>query len=169
MLRSMPISATLADPLASAVIVSTTTPAIASVALAFSSASDADSSARVSQLVYFISHNIARQEVVDNQICWVHRKGATRAFPAGYHALKDTPFKHTGHPIQLPGNPMAGSAVMVGTEGAAKRCYSINHGAGRAMGCKGAMRALDEKQIDESRREVQATSPSGSPRDAPNR
>src|SRR6185503_18925768 len=40
------------------------------------------------QLVYFISHNIARQETVNNQMSWVHRKGATRAFPAGHHALK---------------------------------------------------------------------------------
>ena len=33
------------------------------------------------QLVYFISHNIARQEIVNDRKCWVHRKGATRAFP----------------------------------------------------------------------------------------
>ena len=39
-------------------------------------------------LVYFISHNIARKEIVDNQPAWVHRKGATRAFPAGHHGLK---------------------------------------------------------------------------------
>ena len=57
------------------------------------------------KLVYFISHNIARKEVVDNRLAWVHRKGATRAFPAGHHALKDTPFAETGHPILLPGNP----------------------------------------------------------------
>ena len=35
------------------------------------------------QLVYFISHNIARKEVVGNGLAWVHRKGATRAFPPG--------------------------------------------------------------------------------------
>ena len=40
--------------------------------------------------------------------CWVHRKGATRAFPAGHHALKGTPSTNTGHPILLPGNPQAG-------------------------------------------------------------
>ena len=40
---------------------------------------------------------------------WVHRKGATRAFPAGHPSLKDTPFEDTGHPILLPGNPTAGS------------------------------------------------------------
>ena len=69
-------------------------------------------------LVYFISHNIARQEVVNDQLSWVHRKGATRAFPAFHHALKDTPFYATGHPILLPGNPMAGSVVMVAEPGA---------------------------------------------------
>ncbi|MFN9971365.1 MAG: RtcB family protein, partial [Phycisphaerae bacterium] len=45
------------------------------------------------QLVYFISHNIARKEVVNNHIAWVHRKGATRAFPAGHHALKGTRYE----------------------------------------------------------------------------
>jgi tRNA-splicing ligase RtcB len=99
-------------------------------------------------LVYFISHNIARQEVVDNQLAWVHRKGATRAFPAGHHALKDTPFAETGHPILLPGNPKAGSAVMVANPGAEKSCYSVNHGAGRQMGRKAAIRNLDQRTVD---------------------
>lgn len=100
------------------------------------------------QLVYFISHNIARQEVVDNQLSWVHRKGATRAFPGGHHALKDTPFADTGHPILLPGNPRDGSVVMVAKPDAVKSCYSVNHGAGRCMGRKAAARALDQKAVD---------------------
>src|SRR5581483_8000618 len=83
------------------------------------------------RLVYFISHNIARQEVVNGKRSWVHRKGATRAFPAGHFALKGTPFASTGHPILLPGNPQAGSVVMVADAGAEKSCYSVNHGAGR--------------------------------------
>jgi tRNA-splicing ligase RtcB (3'-phosphate/5'-hydroxy nucleic acid ligase) len=102
------------------------------------------------QLVYFISHNIARKEVVDNQLMWVHRKGATRAFPAGHHALKDTPFEKTGHPILLPGNPQAGSAVMVADPGAELACHSVNHGAGRAMGRKATTRALDQKTVDQA-------------------
>jgi len=100
-------------------------------------------------LVYFISHNIARQEVVNNELSWVHRKGATRAFPAGHHALKETPYAHTGHPILLPGNPRDGSVVMVAQAGAAKTCYSVNHGAGRALGRRNAMRTLDQKTVDE--------------------
>lgn len=99
---------------------------------------------------YFISHNIARQEVVENKLSWVHRKGATRAFPAGHFALDGTPFYDTGHPILLPGNPQAGSAVMVANAGAAKSCYSVNHGAGRRMGRKAAMRELDQRAVDTS-------------------
>jgi tRNA-splicing ligase RtcB (3'-phosphate/5'-hydroxy nucleic acid ligase) len=100
------------------------------------------------ELVYFISHNIARQEVVDNKLSWVHRKGATRAFPGGHHALKGTPFAETGHPILLPGNPREGSVVMAAEAGAELSCYSVNHGAGRRMGRKQAMRELDQGCID---------------------
>ncbi len=101
-------------------------------------------------LVYFISHNIARQEIVRNQPAWVHRKGATRAFPAGHHALKGTPFADTGHPILLPGNPQDGSAVMVAEEGAKLSCYSVNHGAGRRMSRTAANKSFDQQQIDMS-------------------
>ena len=102
------------------------------------------------ELVYFISHNIARKEIVDNRPAWVHRKGSTRAFPAGHHALKGTIYENTGHPILLPGNPQAGSSVMVAEPGAAISCYSVNHGAGRALGRKRAIRELDQVAIDQS-------------------
>jgi tRNA-splicing ligase RtcB (3'-phosphate/5'-hydroxy nucleic acid ligase) len=101
-------------------------------------------------LVYFISHNIARKEIVDNVPSWVHRKGSTRAFPAGHHALKGTIYESTGHPILLPGNPQAGSSVMVADEGAKLSCYSVNHGAGRLLGRKRAIRELDQQSIDQS-------------------
>jgi tRNA-splicing ligase RtcB len=100
-------------------------------------------------LVYFISHNIAREEIVNDKKTWVHRKGATRAFPAGHHALKGGRYESTGHPILLPGNPAAGSAVMVATPGAAKSAYSVNHGAGRAMSRSRAARELSQSAVDE--------------------
>lgn len=102
------------------------------------------------RLVYFISHNIARKEVVNNRQMWVMRKGATRAFPAGHHALANTPFAKTGHPILLPGDPQRGSSVMVAEPTASLSCYSVNHGAGRMLGRKQAMRTLDQKAIDAS-------------------
>ncbi len=99
-------------------------------------------------LVYFISHNIARKENMDGRPTWVHRKGATRAFPAGHHALKGGRYEATGHPILLPGNPAAGSAVMVASEGAARAAYSVNHGAGRALSRGRAMRELSQNEVD---------------------
>ena len=99
--------------------------------------------------VYYISHNIVRRENWHDQSVLVHRKGATRAFPAGHHALKGTPFETTGHPILLPGNPRGGSAVMVGLPGAELTAYSINHGAGRVMGRRNAARTLDQKTVDQ--------------------
>ncbi len=101
-------------------------------------------------LVYFISHNIARREIVDNRVAWVHRKGATRAFPARHPALKGTRYADTGHPILLPGNPQAGSSVMVADPGAELSCFSVNHGAGRVLGRKRAIRELDQQAIDAS-------------------
>jgi tRNA-splicing ligase RtcB (3'-phosphate/5'-hydroxy nucleic acid ligase) len=102
------------------------------------------------RLVYFISHNIARRESVLGKPMWVHRKGATRAFPGGHPELAGTPFAATGHPILLPGNPQAGSAVMVADPGAALARYSVNHGAGRALGRKQAARQLDQQEVDRS-------------------
>ena len=99
-------------------------------------------------LVYFISHNIARQEMVGKDLCWVHRKGATRAFPAHHPGLAGTLYAATGHPILLPGNPKSGSVVMVATPGAEKSCFSVNHGAGRAMGRKAAARTLIQREVD---------------------
>ncbi|MEM7698801.1 MAG: RtcB family protein [Verrucomicrobiota bacterium] len=100
-------------------------------------------------LVYFISHNIAREEIVDGTKAWVHRKGATRAVPGGHFSLKDTPFAETGHPILLPGNPRDGSVVMVAKGGAERTAFSVNHGAGRRMGRRHAKRELDQQLVNE--------------------
>jgi tetratricopeptide (TPR) repeat protein len=59
-----------------------------------------------------------------NREAWVHRKGATRAFPAGHPGLANTPFAATGHPILLPGNPRDGSVVMVAQPDAVKSSSS---------------------------------------------
>jgi tRNA-splicing ligase RtcB len=105
-------------------------------------------------LVYFISHNIARKEILEGRECWVHRKGATRAFPAGHYALKGTPFEKTGHPILLPGNPVSGSVVMTAEKGAESSCYSVNHGAGRQLGRKAAERELNQGLVDKEFRDA---------------
>ena len=100
------------------------------------------------RLVYHISHNVARREIIDDQPTYVHRKAATRAYPANHPALQDTPFAKTGHPILLPGNPTQGSSVMVALDGAKASCYSVNHGAGRALSRTEALEQLDQSAVE---------------------
>ena len=101
------------------------------------------------KLVYFISHNIARQERnAEGELEWVHRKGATRAMPGNHPELARTKFAEVGHPILLPGNPRDGSAIMVAEPGAELSCFSVNHGAGRALSRRKAKKTLDQQQID---------------------
>lgn len=87
------------------------------------------------ELIYDVTHNIAKIEEheVDGRrerLC-VHRKGATRAFPAGH---PDIPQKYSsvGQPILIPGDMGRVSYVLVGTERAMKETFgSTCHGAGR--------------------------------------
>lgn len=101
-------------------------------------------------LVYYISHNFIRKEPIgpQNSLVYVHRKGATRAYPAGHFVLKETPFFETGHPILLPGNPLGGSCVMTALEGSEKNAFSINHGAGRVLGRNVAKKTLDQRTVN---------------------
>lgn len=99
-------------------------------------------------LVYYISHNFIREEVIGNTATLVHRKGATRAYPAGHFSLKGSEFQDTGHPILLPGNVIDGSVIMTALPGSEKACYSVNHGAGRSMGRKNAKRTFNQVEIN---------------------
>lgn len=99
-------------------------------------------------LVYYIAHNIIREEIVDNRPTLIHRKGATRAMPGNHHEVNKTKFAGFGHPIILPGNCTDGTAVMRGNTGAKKTLYSVNHGAGRRMGRREAKRNLDQKLVN---------------------
>ncbi|KAA1261786.1 RNA-splicing ligase RtcB [Rubripirellula obstinata] len=101
------------------------------------------------ELVYFISHNIVRRETIDGMRQWVHRKGATRAFPAGHPDLARTAFADTGHPILLPGNPRDGSSIMVANPGASASAFSVNHGAGRRMSRTKAKKNLRQEAVDQ--------------------
>ncbi|MCP4604934.1 MAG: RtcB family protein [Proteobacteria bacterium] len=81
--------------------------------------------------VYDVSHNIAKTERHQSRKLHVHRKGATRAFPASL--MQGTEFGRIGQPVLIPGSMGTASYVLIGTESAAKALYSVNHGAGRVM------------------------------------
>ena len=95
-------------------------------------------------LVYDIAHNIAKEEehLVDGKrkkLC-VHRKGATRAFPAGDERLPPV-YRSIGQPVLIPGSMGTRSFLAVGTEIAKHETFgSCAHGSGREMSRTAAMR-----------------------------
>ncbi len=97
------------------------------------------------EIYYEISHNLIQKE--DGKL--VARKGATRAFPAGHPALRETPWAKTGHPILIPGSMETGSAILFAQPAAQKSIYSVNHGSGRRMSRSEARRVLDPRRTDE--------------------
>mgnify|MGYP003857219225 FL=1 len=103
-------------------------------------------------LLYDVAHNIGKKEVhelgvdadgkavpeeeaVDHEEreLFVHRKGATRAFPAGRPELPPA-YRDVGQPIIIPGSMGAGSYVLRGGERSLSETFgSTAHGAGRLM------------------------------------
>ncbi len=96
--------------------------------------------------VYDVAHNIAKIEeyTVDGEkhtLC-VHRKGATRAFPAGHPDVPEV-YRNIGQPVLIPGDMGRCSYVAVGTEIAMKETFgSTCHGAGRIQSRTAAKRSL---------------------------
>ncbi|MBX0323521.1 RtcB family protein [Halomicroarcula sp. F13] len=89
------------------------------------------------ELLYDVAHNIAKKEVHDvdgeDRELYVHRKGATRAFPAGRPELPDA-YADVGQPVIIPGSMGAGSYVLRGGENSLAETFgSTAHGAGRLM------------------------------------
>jgi tRNA-splicing ligase RtcB len=101
------------------------------------------------EIVYEISHNLVQREHhPEFGDVWVHRKGATRAFPAGHPALTGTVWEETGHPILIPGSNLDRSFVLRAAPGAVNSGYSVNHGAGRRLARGAAVRTLDRPAIE---------------------
>jgi tRNA-splicing ligase RtcB len=96
------------------------------------------------RLVYDVAHNIAKIENHkvngDQRRVWVHRKGATRAFPPG-HSEVPADYRSMGQPVLIPGSMGTSSWLLVGTEKAMQISFgSTAHGAGRMMSRNAAKR-----------------------------
>jgi tRNA-splicing ligase RtcB len=98
------------------------------------------------EIVYDVAHNIAKVEehMIGGRsvrVC-VHRKGATRAFPAGHPEVPEA-YRPVGHPVLVPGDMGRYSYVLVGTERAMAETFgSAPHGAGRIRSRGEAKRLL---------------------------
>lgn len=105
-------------------------------------------------VVYDVAHNVAKMEdhVVDGRarrLC-VHRKGATRGFPAGHPEVPEE-YRSVGHPVLVPGDMGRYSYVLVGTETAMRETFgSTPHGAGRARSRGDAKRLLKGVDVVET-------------------
>lgn len=82
-------------------------------------------------LIYDVPHNMAKLEKHGNEHLWVHRKGATRAFP--HHRMQGSPYAHLGQPVIIPGSMGTASYLLLGTDTGSESLFSVNHGAGRTM------------------------------------
>jgi tRNA-splicing ligase RtcB len=104
-------------------------------------------------LVYEISHNLVQlEEHPEYGTVWVHRKGATRALPAGHPLLRGTMWERTGHPVLIPGSNFDRSYILRPLPGAKDSAYSVNHGAGRRLSRSLALRELDRGAIEDAYR-----------------
>jgi tRNA-splicing ligase RtcB len=98
------------------------------------------------QQIYDVAHNIAKIEeyTLDGQkltVC-VHRKGATRAFPAGHEDIPQR-YKEVGQPVLIPGDMGRRSYIAIGTDKAMSETFgSTCHGAGRVQSRGAARRSL---------------------------
>lgn len=116
------------------------------------------------ELYYEISHNLVQEETLvlpdgSTKKGFVHRKGATRAFPAGHPDLVGTKWEHTGHPCCIPGSMLTGAAILFPKKGAYQSGCSVNHGSGRQLGRAAAKRTLGSMQddIDQEMRTITRT------------
>jgi len=105
-------------------------------------------------IVYDVCHNIGKVEhhVIEGarHKVVVHRKGATRAFPAG-HPETPAEYKAVGQPVLIPGDMGTCSFVLVGLPTAMERSFGSScHGAGRQMSRKAATRKYDANEVVKS-------------------
>src|SRR5262245_49503126 len=109
------------------------------------------------ELVYDVCHNIAKFEEhlvgTQRKKVWVHRKGATRAFPPQHPEIPEA-YRAIGQPVIIPGDMGRASWVLVGQQGSMEHTFGTTcHGAGRAMSRTAALKEAAGRRID---RELEA-------------
>ncbi len=97
-------------------------------------------------LIYDVAHNIAKIErhIVSGEsrdLC-VHRKGATRAIPAGHPDLPQKYMK-IGQPVIIPGDMGRNSYLLAADKNAGETFFSCCHGAGRLKSRSAAARTIN--------------------------
>ena len=106
------------------------------------------------KLVYDVAHNIAKVEKHkvngEERKLVVHRKGATRAFPANKEEVP-LKYRHLGQPVLVPGSMGTASWILLGKQNSMDLSFgSTAHGAGRTMSRSKARRNFTEENVKKS-------------------
>ncbi len=107
------------------------------------------------RIVYDLSHNMAKVEehalpAGGRGRVLVHRKGATRAFPAGLAGIPAR-YQEVGQPVLIPGDMGTASYVLLGAPGSLERSFgSACHGAGRVLSRTAAARRFQYSEVTRS-------------------
>jgi tRNA-splicing ligase RtcB len=110
-------------------------------------------SADGTQQVYDVAHNVAKVERHQGREVLVHRKGATRAFPAGSGDIPAA-YRDVGQPVFIPGSMGTASYVLAGEPGSMERSFGTTcHGAGRRLSRTAAKKAIHGAEL---RRQLEA-------------
>ena len=97
--------------------------------------------------VYDVAHNVAKIELHQGREVCVHRKGATRAFPAGSPEIPAA-YREVGQPVFVPGSMGTASYVLAGEPGAMELSFGTTcHGAGRRLSRTGARREIGGAEL----------------------
>jgi len=103
--------------------------------------------ARETRQVYDVAHNVAKLERHAGRELCVHRKGATRAFPAGSEDIPAA-FRRVGQPVFIPGSMGTSSFVLVGGPRALERSFGTTcHGAGRRLSRTRAKKLVTGREL----------------------
>lgn len=121
--------------------------------------------------VYDVAHNVAKVEIHGGKTVCVHRKGATRAFPAGSAEIPEA-YRSVGQPVFIPGSMGTASFVLAGAPGAMERSFGTTcHGAGRRMSRTAARKQIHggelRRQLESRGIVVRCPSPKGLAEEAP--
>jgi tRNA-splicing ligase RtcB len=109
--------------------------------------------AEQTQQVYDVAHNVAKIERHASRRVCVHRKGATRAFPAGSEEIPAA-YRDVGQPVFIPGSMGTASFVLAGEPGAMARSFgTVCHGAGRRLSRTAARKRVHGHEL---RRELES-------------
>jgi tRNA-splicing ligase RtcB len=121
--------------------------------------------------VYDVAHNVAKIERYDGREVLVHRKGATRAFPAGSTEIPEA-YREVGQPVFIPGSMGTSSFVLAGEPGSLELAFgSTCHGAGRRLSRTAARKEIQgaelRRQLEERGIVVRSPSNKGLAEEAP--